>query len=123
MASRSCLEGKNWWPEEEMVLRAERARKADVLVTQAGPTWLRPPKRNGGLDHYLSVEAMSGWGQPGRNLETELQDELERNDRLFELVQPKQWYLGHYHHSATHQRNGCEIRQLDCGEFILHRPA
>jgi hypothetical protein len=61
-----------------------------VLVTHAGPTRLRPPRRNGGLDHYLSTEAMSGWVYPGRNLETDLQDELERHDRLFELVHPKQ---------------------------------
>jgi len=55
-------------------------------------------------------------------LEQELINEQLRHDRLFDLVKPRHWYFGHYHHSAIHNHHGCKIRQLDCGELALHTP-
>lgn len=109
--------GKTWWPEEEMTLDETRAQPADVLVTHTGPSWLTPPHREM-VDYYAAAEADIGTN----TLHRELHDEAARIDRLFELVRPRQWYYGHYHHSATHQHRGCIIRQLDMAELVRHTP-
>ena len=110
--------GKTWWIEEEMILDETRAQPADVLVTHTGPSWLAPP-RSGMVDYYAAAEAAIGT----TTLHRELHDEAARLDRLFELVRPRQWYFGHHHHSATHQHDGCTIRQLDMAELVRHHPA
>jgi hypothetical protein len=110
--------GKTWWMEEEMILDETRAQAADVLVTHTGPSWLTPP-RSDLLDHYAAAEAFIGT----TTLRRELRDEAARHDRLFELTRPRQWYFGHHHHSATHQHDGCSIRQLDMAELVRHHPA
>jgi hypothetical protein len=108
---------KTWWPEEPMVLRENLAGAADVLVTHAGPSWTAPPP-NPLVEYFIRCEEAIGCN----TLRQELVDEQHRHDRLFELVRPKWWYFGHYHHSATHGLNGCEIRQLDCAELARHFP-
>ena len=111
--------GKTWWLEEEMVLQENFAQPTDVLVTHSGPTWTLPP-RSDMVDHYAQAEAAIG----KKTLRRELRDEAARHDRLFELVHPRIWYHGHHHYSATHQVEGCTIRQLDLAELVLHsRPA
>lgn len=86
--------GKTWWVEEEMVLREDLALPSVVLVTHAGPTCLCPPPNP-------MVEAFI---------------------RLFELVKPRHWYFGHYHHRADHQHEGCTIKQLGLADGVLHIP-
>ncbi len=108
--------GKTWWLEEDMVLREDLAGPADVLVTHSGPSWLSPPA-NPLVEFYIRMEESFGC----KTLRQELLDEQLRHDRLFELVRPKYWYYGHYHHSAIHQHEGCEIRQLDLAELARHR--
>jgi hypothetical protein len=109
--------GITWWPEEEMVLKEELAGKADVLVTHTGPSWTTPPPNNL-LDLYIQAEIAIGT----KTLRRELLDEQVRHEQLFELVQPKQWYHGHHHHSATRQVGNCTIRQLGIAELVMHKP-
>lgn len=108
-------ENKTWWKNEGMELRENLAHPADVLVTHSGPTFTNPPA-NDLVRCYARFEETIGQ----TTLEQELIDEQLRHDRLFELVKPKNWYFGHYHHSATHNYNGCIIRQLDCAELASH---
>ncbi len=110
-------EGINWWPEETMVLREDLAQPADVLVTHAGPT-MAIQTENAMVRCYARFEESIG----SDSLVQELIDEQHRHDRLFDLVKPKHWYYGHYHHSDTRTHQGCTIRQLDCGELALHAP-
>jgi len=112
------IAGETWWPEEEMILAEARAQPADVLVTHTGPSWNLPP-RSDMVDYYAAAEAAIGT----TTLRRELRDEAARHDRLFELARPRIWYHGHLHHSATHQVDGCTIRQLDLAELIQHHPA
>lgn len=110
------IPGKTWWIEEEMQLDEIKAQPADVLVTHTGPTWT-VPKRTDLVDHYAKAESAIGT----TTLRRELRDEAARHDRLFELVNPKQWYHGHHHHSATHQVGRCTIRQLAIAELVRHQ--
>lgn len=110
--------GKTWWIEEEMFLRVDLAQPADVLVTHSGPTWTLPP-RSDLVQYYAAAEATIGTS----SLQRELRDEAVRHDTLYELVRPRQWYHGHHHRSATHQIDGCTIRQLDIAELVQHHPA
>jgi hypothetical protein len=107
--------GKTWWPEEDMVLREDLAGPADVLVTHGGPLWLAPPP-NPLVECFIQAEEAIDC----KTLRQELLDEQIRHDRLFELVRPRFWYYGHHHHSATHQHEGCEIRQLGPTELARH---
>lgn len=107
--------GRTWWAEEEMVLREDLAKPADVLVTHSGPSWLSPPA-NPLVEYYIRCEEAIGCS----TLRQELADEQLRHDRLFELVKPRCWYFGHYHHRAIHKHEGCEIRQLDLADLALH---
>jgi UDP-2,3-diacylglucosamine pyrophosphatase LpxH len=109
------IPNETWWPEEEMVLREELSAKADVLVTHTGPTLSAPPW-NDFVDSYAQAEAAIG----EKTLRRELRDESARHDHLYELVKPRQWYHGHYHHSATRSVDGCTIRQLDLAELVRH---
>jgi hypothetical protein len=111
------IHGETWWPNEEMILREDLAGKADVLVTHTGPSWTTPPW-NDFVDGYAQAEDAIGT----KTLRRELRDEAARHDRLFELVKPRIWYHGHFHHSATHHVDGCEIRQLDLAELVRHHP-
>jgi hypothetical protein len=107
--------GKTWWIEEEMVLREDLAKPADVLVTHVGPSWLSPPP-NQLVEFYIRGEEALGCS----SLRKELLDEQLRHDRLFELVRPRYWYYGHYHHRADHQHEGCIIKQLGLADVVLH---
>jgi hypothetical protein len=107
--------GKTWWVEETMVLRENLAKPADVLVTHAGPSWLSPPP-NQLVEHYIRAEETVGCG----TLQQELDEEQLQHDRLFELVKPRHWYYGHYHHRADHQHEGCTIKQLGLADVVLH---
>lgn len=109
--------GTTWWAEEEMHLDEAKAQHADVLVTHSGPTYTTP-KQNDLVDHYEKLESTIGT----TTLRRELDDEAKRHDELFKLVQPKRWYHGHHHHSATHQIGDCAIRQLGIAELVLHQP-
>lgn len=111
------IPNETWWPTEEMILREDLAGKADVLVTHSGPTLSTPPW-NEFVDQYAQAEAEIGT----TTLRRELRDEAARHDRLGELVRPRIWYHGHFHHSATHHVDGCEIRQLDLAELVRHHP-
>lgn len=84
-------------------------------MTHAGPSWNAPPT-NPFVEYCISCEEGIGCN----TLRQELIDEQLRHDRLFELVRPKFWYYGHYHHSAIHHHEGCEIRQLDMAELVRH---
>jgi hypothetical protein len=108
---------ETWWIEEEMILDETRSQPADVLVTHTGPTSSVPPVSNFLLE-YIHYEEQIGCD----TLFDELRDEAARHDRLFELVKPRQWYHGHFHRSATHQVDGCTIRQLDVAELVRHTP-
>lgn len=112
------IPNETWWIEEEMILDETRAQPADVLVTHAGPTSSVPPVSNFLLE-YIHAEEQFGCD----TLCDELRDEATRHDRLFQLVKPQQWYHGHFHTSATHQLDGCNIRQLDVAELVRHTPA
>jgi len=111
------IPGKTWWIEEEMILNETLAQPADVLVTHSGPSWTVPPVSNFLLEciHY---EEQIGCD----TLPDELRDESARHDRLFELVRPRSWYHGHFHHSSTHLHGDCSIRQLDMAELVRHTP-
>lgn len=98
-----------------MVLCEDLAQPADVLVTHAGPSWLSPPP-NQLVQDYISSEEAIGWS----SLRQELADEQLRHDQLFELVKPRHWCYGHYHHRADHQHEGCAIKQLGLANVVLH---
>ena len=57
------------------------------------------------------------------SLIADLKEERRQHDRLFRMVRPRTWYLGHYHQRAEKQNAGCRTRILDCGELIRHTPA
>ncbi|MCU0750384.1 MAG: hypothetical protein MUF13_12640 [Akkermansiaceae bacterium] len=109
--------GKTWWVEEDMVLREDLAHPADVLVTHAGPSWLCPPT-NLMVEAFIRSEEAIGCN----SLRQELADEQVRHDRLFDLVKPRHWYFGHYHHRADHQHEGCTIKQLGLADVVMHVP-
>jgi UDP-2,3-diacylglucosamine pyrophosphatase LpxH len=111
------IPNETWWPEEEMVLREELSAKADVLVTHTGPTSSVPPVSNFLLE-YIHAEEQFGCD----TLYDELCNEATSHDRLFQIVRPRNWYHGHFHRSATHQLDGCTIRQLDVAELVRHTP-
>lgn len=110
------IPNETWWPNEEMILREDLAGKADVLVTHSGPTLSTPPW-NEFVDQYAQAEAEIGT----TTLRRELRDEAARHDRLGELVRPRIWYHGHFHHSATLETDGCTIRQLGLAELVMHQ--
>lgn len=109
--------GRNWWPDEEMKLIAELATPADVLITHAGPSFIHRPT-SPMVEYYIRREEENGIN----GLRQMLIAEQCRHDRLFELVHPKNWYFGHYHHSESLVYQGCQIKQLDIAEFVLHAP-
>lgn len=111
------ISNETWWPEEPMTLRENLAGKADVLVTHTGPSWATPPVSNFLLECIYYEE------QIGRDtLPDELREEAARHDRLYELVKPRHWYFGHFHHSAAHHIDACAIRQLSMAELTRHQP-
>ena len=113
------LPGRTWWLGEAFELREDQAQPADVLVTHSGPEWIGPGCRNELVRAWANAEAVVGCD----TLISELQAERQAHEKLFRLVKPQTWYLGHFHERAEKPYLGCRTRILDCNELILHQPS
>jgi len=113
------LPGRSWWSGEGFELREDLAQHVDVLVTHSGPSWIGPSCRNELVRACANAEAVFGCD----TLIAELQAERRAHEKLFRLVTPKTWYLGHFHERAEKPYLGCRTRILDCCELILHQSA
>ncbi len=113
------LPGQSWWSGEAFELREDVALQADVLVTHSGPSWIGPSCRNELVRACANAEAAFGCD----TLIAELQAERRSHEKLFRLVKPRTWYLGHFHERAEKPYLGCRTRILDCNELIIHRSA
>jgi hypothetical protein len=108
---------RSWWPSEAFELREDLAQPADVLVTHSGPEWIGPGCRNELVRACANAEAEFGCD----TLIAELLAERRAHEKLFRLVKPKTWYLGHFHERAEKPYLGCRTRILDCNELMLHQ--
>ncbi len=111
------IPGVDWWKDERFALRKELIASADVLVTHSGPSWIGPPCRNPFVQIFADSEM-----ERGIDLIDELEIERQLHDRLFDLVRPKSWYLGHFHQSETQSHKGCKARILGVCELHQHHP-
>ena len=107
-----------WWSREGFRLDPSRAGPADVLVTHSGPNWIGPGFSSPLIKTYAQAEDEYGTS----SLVADLKEERRQHDRLFRLVKPRTWYLGHFHQKAEKQNAGCRVRILDCGELVRHSP-
>jgi hypothetical protein len=111
------IPGRTWWLGEAFELREDLAQPADVLVTHSGPEWIGPSCRNELVRACADAEAVFGCD----TLIAELQAERRAHEKLFRLVKPKTWYLGHFHERAEKPYQGCRTRILDCNELLLYQ--
>jgi hypothetical protein len=109
--------GVDWWSDERFVLRKDLIAAADVLVTHSGPSWIGPPCKNPFVQIFADSEM-----ERGIDLIDELEIERRLHDHLFNIVRPKHWYLGHFHHSETKTHKGCKGRILGVCELYQHHP-
>lgn len=116
---RKYLDKKNgticYWRDEPFVLDKSKLqdRPVDVLVTHSGPTWLGPGCKTPFIKS-LSID--------DKELMSDLLRERDLHNQLFELVKPRNWYMGHFHRSEINIYQGCKGRILDILEFFEHRP-
>jgi hypothetical protein len=113
------IQSGEWWSREGFRLDPSKAGPADVLVTHSGPSWIGPGYSSPLVQTYARSEDEFG----NSSLIADLKEERRQHDRLFRLVKPRTWYLGHFHQRAEKQNAGCRTRILDCGELIRHTPA
>lgn len=109
------IPGIDWWSDERFVLRKDLITSADVLVTHSGPSWIGPPCRNEFVQIFADSEM-----ERGIDLIDELEIERQLHDRLFDLVRPSSWYLGHFHCTEVLTHKGCKTRVLDVCELHQH---
>jgi len=109
--------GRTWWPGEPFELREDLAQHVDVLVTHSGPSWIGPGCRNELVRACCHAEAEFGCD----TLIAELEAERKAHEKLFRLMKPKTWYLGHFHERAEKTYLACRTRILDCNELISHQ--
>jgi hypothetical protein len=113
------IQSGEWWSREGFRLDPSKAGPADVLVTHSGPGWIGPGISSPLIKTYAQAENEFGTS----SLVSDLREERRQHDRLFRMVKPRTWYLGHFHQRAEKQHAGCRTRILDCGELIRHSPA
>jgi len=102
----------DYWEDEVFILDESKTKEADILVTHTGPSWIGP-----GTKHPF----IKRLAEDDPELISDLLDERSKMDKLFELVKPKKWYIGHFHRSEINTFEGCSARILDILEFFEHR--
>lgn len=94
------IEGKSYWREEVVVAPTEQQLKdiefamPTIVVSHVAPHIAWPHAYNGLVNQYIAVEKAHG-----RDLHKELEAERNIMDRINDMLQPKEWYYGHYHAS------------------------
>lgn len=106
------VSGKSYWPDERLCLDPNKitGQKVDVLITHTTNNTFNP---YGGsfknIMHFINND---------HALYSDLRQEQETVDKLYNLIKPEKWYFGHFHNSFSYN-NGTTIgRCLDINEIV-----
>jgi DNA repair exonuclease SbcCD nuclease subunit len=108
-------EGKNYWSDEEFVLKLEhefpyRDRQYDFVVTHTRP---------GVCGAFKGFANIKHWCDQDYDLKNELIEESQKLDYLYEHTKPKRWYYGHFHESLGINYEDTHFRCLNIHEHHM----
>lgn len=109
-------EGRDYWRNEKFVFDKDQAENCDVLVCHTAPHWIGPACKGGFVQPFLDKDL---------HLYSELTEEREEVQKLFDICRPKRAFFGHFHRSETNEYHGegytCRGRILDILELYDYR--
>jgi hypothetical protein len=70
----------------------EYTKNIDIVISHTAPGLLHP---------YLKLKSLQSRYEKDPTLEQDLIDESQFLNKLVDIIEPKQWYCGHFHQSVT----------------------
>jgi UDP-2,3-diacylglucosamine pyrophosphatase LpxH len=110
------VENKSWWSDETFKLKLDnefpyKDRQYDLVVTHTRP---------GVCGAFKGFNNIKEWCNNDANLKTNLIEESQAVDYLYEKTKPKDWIYGHFHESVVNQYNGTTFRCLNIDEHYAY---
>jgi Icc-related predicted phosphoesterase len=107
-------DGLDYWSSEKFQFNEDRIKgqKCDVLVTHTAPKWLGLNSK-GPIQWHLNQD---------KNLWEELEQERQDMNYLYNRMQPKKFYCGHFHMRMEIMNEYTQARILNIHEMIEHFP-
>lgn len=105
-------EGKSYWVDEEVDLKKDLCQKVDILVTHTCPSFCYPQSLNSMVLDWARHEKKHF----GTDLLSELTEERQKLNQIFEICQPSLHVYGHFHSSHAEILGECKHRLMDINE-------